>query len=537
VANIVFILGDTGYIIIDTLMSSEMANIAYNLIKQYVVDAPILNIIFTHSHIDHFGGVKGLVSELDVNSGKINIIAPAKLFSYAVSEDIIVGNVMSRRSMYMFGNDLPKNEEGQISCGIGLEPSTGTSTIIRPTIEIKEKLQKLIIDGIQFIFQLTMDTEAPTEMNFYLPQFKTLCMAENLSGTMHNILTPRGAMVRDCKKWAEHLTETINIFGDATDIIFTMHSWPIFGNHYVKNCLIKTRDMYKYMHDQTVKLMNNGLTAAEIAEKIKLPTSLSSEWFNQEYYGSLNFNVKSIYQKYLGWFDGNPINLHKLPASITSKKYIEMMGGEMNVVNKSIEYYNNNEYRWTAELLDHVVRINPDNMKAKNLLADCLEQLGYQSGNAVSRNFYLMGAQELRNGIKKKYIPYSTVSNDILYQLTPDMMFDYLSVKLNAERTNGKKISIYFYFADIKKYYLLKIQNCILLNQEIPNLQPSQNDLVVSINKKDFANIIHHVSDSVKYCQKLLINGKLFINGNKNYFYLFLSLFDDFTFWFPLVGN
>src|SRR5271154_6250490 len=450
ISNMTIIIGDTGYIIVDTLMSSETATAAHSMVKKYIGDLPIQAIIYTHSHLDHFGGVDGLVNEANVDTGKISIIAPEGFFNHAVSENVIAGDIMAKRSVSMYGTDILKNEKGQVTTGLGLAISDGTNTIIRPSIEIKEPIQELVIDGVQFIFQLTPNTEAPSEMNFYLPQFKTLCIAENLSGTLHNILTPRGAAVRDCKKWADYLTETINLFADKSEIMFMVHSWPIFGQAHITNQLEKTRDMYKYIHDQTVKLMNEGYDPIEIAEKIKLPHNLNSNWFNRGYYGSLNFNVKSVYQKYMGWFDGNPVNLHKLPQSISSAYYVSMMGGEDNVIDNAKKFFNAGELRWVSELLDHVVRANPSNTEAKNLLAKCYEQMAYPSENAVWRNFYLTAAKELRSNHKPTKI--SIISKDILYQLSPNMLFDYLGTKLNSDRSTHQVIKIIFNFIDRNEY-------------------------------------------------------------------------------------
>lgn len=532
-ANITFIQGDRGFIVVDTLSSAETAAAAYKLIKKYLGDIPILNVIHTHSHIDHFGGVKGIVSEADVNSGTVQIIAPKGFFEDSIQENVLFWNVMSRRSGYMYGNLIPKNECGQVSTGLGLAESTGTYTIIKPTILITEPIQELIIDGIKFVFQLTPDTEAPTEMNFYLPELKALCTAENISSTLHNILTPRGALVRDCKAWANYLTKTINLYGHKSDVLFMVHSWPIFGQDNILYIMEKTRDMYKYMNDQTVKMMNQGLGPAEIAEQFKFPKSIGLEWFNREYYGSIKFNVKAIYQRYLGWFDGNPVSLNKLPLSKSSSKYVQAMGGENNVITQAKTAIDSGDYRWAIELLDHVVRTNPGSISAKNMLAFGLEQLAYQSENAVWRNFDLTGAQELRADVLQKSI--SIVPDDIVYQLTPEMIFDYLSTKLDSNRADDKIINLVIKFIDVNEKYFVSIKNNVLVNYLINENKNAEFTLFIS--KTDFINLLFYASDVNHSFDELVSNHKINYQGDSSIFLEFVSLFDKGDRWFPLVAN
>ena len=326
ISVITFIEGKTGYIVVDPLISAESAKAATELAFKHLPRKPIVAVIYTHNHVDHWGGVKGIISDEDVKTGKVRVIAPEGFMKETVSENIMVGNAMTRRATYMFGTFLPRGPTGQVDGGMGKAASMGTVTLIAPTEEVRKTGQEMIIDGVKFIFQLCPGTEAPVEMNFYLPEFKALCIPENTTASLHNLLTPRGALVRDGKAWAYFIDEAIDLFGDQAEVCFNTHHWPRWGRESIFDYLKKQRDLYKYVHDQTVHLINQGYTMNECAEMIQLPESLAKEWFNRDFYGTVNFNVKAVYQRYLGWFDANPASLHPLPPVEASKRYVEFMG-------------------------------------------------------------------------------------------------------------------------------------------------------------------------------------------------------------------
>jgi len=346
-SNITFIEGETGYIVIDPLISAEPAAAALKLMREHRGDKPVTAVIYTHSHVDHYGGIKGVISDEDIAKG-LTIIAPEGFLEAAVSENVLAGNAMGRRATYMYGALLPRGPKGHVDAGLGKTVSMGSVSLVPPTKSICETGEKLTIDGVEIVFQVTPDTEAPSEMNFYFPQFKALCMAENCSCHLHNIYTPRGAQVRDAKAWSYYINEAIELFAGRTDVLFASHHWPRWGEDRARDFLKKQRDMYKYVHDQTLRLANHGLVPAEIAEEIRMPPSLEEEWFSRGYYGTLNHNAKAVYQRYLGWFDGNPANLHKLPPEEAGKRYVEAMGGAEGVLKTARAAFEKGEpMRWS----------------------------------------------------------------------------------------------------------------------------------------------------------------------------------------------
>jgi alkyl sulfatase BDS1-like metallo-beta-lactamase superfamily hydrolase len=427
IANMTIVEGKTGIIVIDPLTTKETARAAIDLYFCNRPKKPIKAVIYTHSHVDHFGGVKGVISQEDVDKGYIKVIAPEGFTQAALEENVMAGNAMSRRAMYMYGALLEPSYRGQMTVGLGVGVSKGEITFIQPTQLIRKTGHKMTIDGVQFIFLMAPSSEAPAEMLFYIPELKALCAAEDATHTMHNLYTLRGAKMRDAKAWAGYLNEAIEMFGASAEVVFAQHHWPKWGNAELIDFLEKQRDMFKYIHDQTLRLANQGHTMVEIGEIIKMPDSLSKEWYNRGYYGSLNHNAKSVYNFYLGWFNGNPSTLHALPEVEASKKYVEYMGGSEAILRKATKDYAKGNYRWAAQVLNHLVYACPDNEQAKNLLADTLEQLGFQSENATWRNFYLCGAQELRHGVKRELVP-ATNSPDVIAAMPIENFFDYLAI-------------------------------------------------------------------------------------------------------------
>ncbi|WP_172649467.1 alkyl/aryl-sulfatase [Thiolapillus brandeum] len=528
-ANITFVEGETGWIAIDPLTTAETAKVAYDLLSEHVSKKPIHTVIYTHSHVDHYAGVRGIVSEQDVQAGKVQIIAPAGFLEHAVSENVIAGNAMSRRAQYMYGIFLEKGSRGQVDAGLGKGTAQGTPGLIAPTLTISETGKKMTIDGVEVVFQVTPGTEAPAEMNFYFPQFKALCMAENVTHTLHNLYTLRGAEVRNSKAWAHYINESIDMFAKDAEVEFASHHWPTWGNEQIVELLIKQRDLYKYLHDQTLNLANKGYTMLEIAEMIKLPKSLASEFSNRGYYGTVSHNVRAVYNKYLGYFDGNPAHLNPLPPEAAGKKYVEFMGGASEVTKKARKAYENGEYRWVAEVMSHVVFADPKNKEARALEADALEQLGYQAESGPWRNFYLMGAKELRTGVRKIPGAGSSASPDTAAAMTVDMYFDYLGVRLNAEKAEGKKMALNWVFTDTGEKYALTLSNSVLNYSRGKQLDEA--DATITMTRR----ALNPVLQETQTFQDLVDKGQAKLEGNNRSLNELMSMMDDFDLWFDVV--
>jgi len=527
-SNMTIIEGNTSIIIVDPLVSTETAAAALKLYYQHRPYMPISTIIYTHSHIDHFGGVKGLVTQQEIDEEKIQILAPKGFTQAALEENVLLGNAMARRASYMYGSLLPKSPLGQVTSGLGLATSAGTTSLLLPTDLIKTTGEKRIIDGIKFIFLMTPHSEAPAEFLFYLPQFKALCAAEDATHTQHNLYTLRGAKVRDSKAWASYLQQAIDVFGPYVKVVFAQHHWPIWGNTQINEFLEKQRDLYKYLHDQTIRLANHGYTMVEIAQMIKLPSSLN-EWYNQGYYGSISHNVKAIYNFYLGWFDGNPANLHPLPPVEASKKYVEYMGGSTHVLQKALKDYKLGEYRWVAQVVNHIVYAEPGNQLAKQLLAKTYEQLGYQTDNATWRNFYLTGAQELRNGVNTNLPTPETTGIDVLSSMPMELLFDYLAVRLNGEKAAKTPLLFDILLSDTQQTYTIEIKHGVLHAHKTRAGKASKNQITMTRN--DLNNLI---ANKVTI-EQLIKAKKITISGDKGLFNSFLQLLDTFNFWFTIV--
>lgn len=465
VSNVTFIKGDTGWVVVDPLTTAETARAAFDLVTEKLGALPIRAVIYTHSHSDHFGGVRGIVDQKDVEAGKVAIVAPEGFMKEVVSENVLAGNAMSRRAQYQFGIMLPPGVEGQISSGIGQGIAKGTITLIPPTQIIDQTGQELMLDGVKVRFQYTPNTEAPAEMNLYLPDLRILDMAENANVSMHNVLTPRGALVRDSKAWADGLTESIRLFADQSDLMITSHGWPRFGQETVKTFLGEHRDAYKYLHDQSVRLLNLGLTGDEIAARIELPPSLARDWYNRGYYGSMSFNSRAVYQRYMGWYDANPVHLAPAPPAETGKRYVAAMGGADKVRALAAEAATAGDYAWAASLLNHVVMSDGDDKAARSQLAAAYEQLGYQTENAIWRNMYLTATDELRGGVRK--LPTSMAPLDMLQGLESQMIFDVLAIRLNAEKVGDARLKLAFVFPERNERFLVEVRNRVLVAQPL----------------------------------------------------------------------
>ncbi len=472
VSNMTIIEGDTGFILVDPLTNVETAAAALELARAHLGDKPVRAVIYTHSHADHFGGVRGVVDAADVAAGRVRIIAPAGFMEHAISENIIAGNAMGRRATYQFGAYLAPGPEGQVTSGIGPAIPSGRQSLIAPTLEITRTGETLTIDGVRIVFQLTPNTEAPAEMNFFLPDLRALCLAENANASMHNVLTPRGALVRDAKAWADYLTEALRLYGDQSDVMFTSHAWPRFGQARVADFIASHRDAYKYLHDQSVRLMNQGLTGPEIAERIALPDSLARRWFNRGYYGTMRHNARAVYQRYMGWYEGHPARLNPLPHEESAARYVEMMGGPRRVLRAAERASADGDYRWAAELLDKLVFADPTNEAAKAALARALTQLGFQSESAIWRNMYLMGAAELAGGVVPRNA--AAQAGDLVAATPTSAFFDLMAVRLNPEAAAGKDIRVNFVFPDRNERIAMTIRNSVLVHEAGVTLADAQ---------------------------------------------------------------
>ncbi|MDV7105904.1 alkyl sulfatase dimerization domain-containing protein [Vibrio sp. TH_r3] len=525
-SNITFIEGETGWIVFDPLITKEVASAALEFVNQELGERPVKAVIYSHSHIDHFGGVRGLIDEKDVLSGDVQIIASNGFVEHAVSENVIAGNAMGRRAIYMYGAMLPRNEFGGINGGLGQTTSTGEPTLIAPTDTITKTGDERTVDGIKMVFQYTPGTEAPTEMNTWFPDKKALWMAENTTNTMHNILTLRGAQVRDALKWSTYLNETIEMWGGDVEVKFQSHHWPLWGQQDIVTYFKKQRDIYKFTHDQSVRLMNQGYTGEEISEIITLPPELENNWATRGYYGTLRHNSRAVYQRYMGWYTGNPSDLNNLPPTNAAIKYVEYMGGEKAVLDRAREDFAQGHYRWVAEVLKHVVFANP-NTKGKELLADAYEQLGYQAESGPWRSVYLQGAFELRNGVAASG-GLATASADIIKNMPPEMLFDYLSVKILPEKAAGMAFSMNIDFTDLDEQYTLYIENSVLNYSKVLTDEPS-------VSLKMSKATLDDIQIGTNTLEKAIANGDIIIDGDASKFKDFIGMLDTFEFWFNIV--
>ncbi|UCZ60340.1 alkyl/aryl-sulfatase [Mycolicibacterium phocaicum] len=463
-SNISFIESDTGVIVIDPLISTETAAAALALYRAHRGDREVRAVIYTHSHVDHFGGVLGVTSQADVDAGKVEIIAPEGFTAHAVQENVYAGTAMARRAGYMYGAALDRGPQGQVGCGLGQVGSTGEVALVVPTVDITTTGETRTVDGVEIEFQMAPGTEAPAEMHFYFPQFRALCMAENATHNLHNLLTLRGALVRDPHGWAGYLTEAIDRYADRADVVFASHHWPTWGQDNIVEYLSVQRDLYAYLHDQTLRQLNQGLTGIEIAETFQMPPALEKAWHTHGYYGSVSHNVKAVYQRYMGWFDGNPGRLWQHPPEASAPRYVAAMGGIDRVVELAQAAFDEGDFRWAVTLLDHAIFTDENHAVARELYADTLEQLAYGAENAVWRNFFLSGATELRVG---KFGTPTQAAPTMLAQLTPEQMFDTLAINVNGPRAWDLDLAVDVTFQDVDTNYRLALRNGVLVHRKV----------------------------------------------------------------------
>ncbi|MFI7691882.1 alkyl/aryl-sulfatase [Nonomuraea sp. NPDC049655] len=463
-SNMTLVEGDVGVIVIDPLVSTECAAAALALYRRHRGDRPVTGVVYTHSHVDHFGGVRG------VTDGNVPILAPAGFMDHAVSENVYAGPAMNRRAGYMFGLALPHAPDGQIGCGLGMTSSTGTTSLIPPTVDVSRTGQEEIVDGVRIVFQLTPGTEAPAEMNFLFPDRDALCLAENATHNLHNILTLRGAQVRDARVWARYLSETLTLLADRAEVAFASHHWPTWGKSNIVRFLQEQRDLYAYLHDQTLRLLNKGLTGAEIAEQMRVPPALEQVWHTHGYYGSVSHNVKAVYQRYLGWYDGNPAHLWEHPPRESAIRYVECMGGGAAVVAFARRYIEENDLRFAVQLLNHAVFADEGNKAARDLLAEVYTQLGQGAENGTWRNSYLTGAMELTDGIAPTRV--TTTSPDLLAALTVEQIFDSLAIRVDGPKAWHESLSIDWHLTDLGELYRTTLSNGVLVQRLNPPEEP-----------------------------------------------------------------
>nr|WP_314614676.1 alkyl sulfatase dimerization domain-containing protein [uncultured Pseudomonas sp.] len=527
-SNMTIVEGKDGITIFDPLISSETAKAALDLYYQHRPKKPVVAVIYTHSHVDHYGGVRGVISEDDVKAGKVKIYAPKGFLEHAVAENVMAGTAMSRRASYMYGNLLPPSETGQLGAGLGTTTSAGTVTLIPPTDIIEKTGEKRTIDGLTYEFLYAPGSEAPAEMLYYIHEKKALNTAEDSTHTLHNTYSLRGAKIREPLPWSKYLNEALKMWGNDVQVMYAMHHWPVWGNKEVREQLSSQRDMYRYINDETLRLANKGYTMTEIAEQVKLPKGIAERFSNRGYYGSLNHNVKATYVLYLGWFIGNPATLWELPPEEEAKRYVDMMGGADAVLSKAKTYYDKGDFRWVAEVVNHVVFADPSNQAAKNMQADALEQLGYQAESGPWRNFYLTGAKELREGVKQLPTP-DTASPDTVKAMDLDLFFDYLAMRLKGPEVEDKHITLNLDFTDLKQKYLLEMVNGVLNHTE--GLQADKADATVTLTR-DTLNKLMLKETTLK---DAVAAGQVKVDGTEGKLEELMSYMDNFEFWFPIV--
>ena len=456
ISNVTFIEGTDGWVVIDPLTTAATASACLALANEHLGVRPVTAVIYTHSHADHFGGVHGVTTQADVDAGRCRVIAPQGFMHETVAENLLAGPAMNRRSLYQFGITLPTGPRQQVDAGLGKGIPLAAPGLIAPTEDITFTGQELVVDGVRIIFQLTPETEAPAEMNFFFPDHGWLCMAENCTHTMHNLIPIRGAQARDSLSWSRYIGDVLELWGNHTEVLFASHHWPRWGGDDARQFLVRQRDLYRFMHDQTLRFANHGMVATEIAEHLALPPEFAEQGHTTGYYGHLVHNVKAVYQRYLSWYDGNPANLHKLPPVEVGERYVALAGGAEALLANARAAFEQGDYRWVAELVNHLVFADPTNAEARELQAATLEQLGYQSQSATFRNAYLTGARELRQGPPPRF----PVGGRGLVQALPiDMMFDTIGVRLKAEELAGVSLSINFTFTDIDERWVFGISN------------------------------------------------------------------------------
>jgi len=528
ISNITFIEAPKGVIVMDPLASAEVAKAALDLYRKHRGNKPVVAVIHSHSHIDHYGGVMGVISQKDIQSGKVKIYAPAGYTEAALNEGVIGGNRQTRLSGYQYSMLVPLSPTGSMGSGLGLGPSKGTVTFAVPTNLITKPVQKEKIAGLDFEFMLAPDTEAPAEMFFYIPKYKALSTAEDAVHTLHNVYSLRGAKVRSAYNWAKYLNLANERWGGKAEVLYAPHHWPIWGKQRISDHLTKQSAAYKYINDQSIRLANSGYDMVEAAEMLQLPKELQSEWGLRGYYGTVNHDVKAAIDKQFGWYNGNPATLHPLPRVDAAKKYVDYMGGADAILKKAKADYDKGDYRWVMQVLMQVVYADPSNMKARNLTADASEQLGYQSEAGTWRGWYLSAAKDLREGVKPLPVV-DFASPDTVAAMPLELFFDYLSIRLNGPKAEGKTIKLNLDLPDTKDKYVLVVKYGVLQYHKDQQAKDADTSLTMS------RDTLNQIIEGKLKVEQGVTKGTIKLAGDSKKFEEFVSLLDTFDPWYQLV--
>ncbi|MGZ5132906.1 MAG: alkyl/aryl-sulfatase [Caldimonas sp.] len=528
-ANISLIEGQTGWIVVDTATSRETAAAAMAFARRHLGDKPVSAVVFTHSHVDHFGGVLGVISAEEAAARRVPVVAPVGFMEEATSENLMMGGAMPRRSMYMYGDRLPRDATGLVDDGLGKAVAYGSVGVLAPTIVVDKPEQELVLDGVRFVFHNVPGSEAPAEFTFALPDLKAFCGAELMSHTLHNLYTLRGAKVRDSLKWAAYLDQSLDQLAGA-EVVFNQHHWPVWGAERIRDFVVKQRDVFRYIHDQTVRQINLGLTAPEIAESLQLPKSLRDHLEVRGYYGTVRHNVKAVYQFYMGWFDAHPSNLDPLPPVEAGKRYVALAGGKDKVLAAARQAFDAGEFRWAAELLKHAVYADPKDKAASELLARTFEQLGYLAESAPWRNFYLTGALELRQGPPEKGIALD-LALDMLEHTPIERFLERMAASLNGPRAEGVKLTVNLVFSDLGESWVMRVDNAVLHFEKAAPAKDA--NATLTLTRAFFLKMMTGGSGA----KDLLLSDQTKIEGSRIDLGRFFALIDKAPGTFPIVAR
>jgi alkyl sulfatase BDS1-like metallo-beta-lactamase superfamily hydrolase len=527
-ANISFIKSKTGWIIFDPLTAKETAKAALDFINEKLGKRPVVAVVYSHSHADHFGGVRGVVEEADVRSGKVKIIAPVGFMDHAVSENVYAGNAMSRRLFYQYGVLLPASPFGHVDQSIGKNTAAGNLGLIEPNVIIKDYIEELTVDGVKMVFQNTPGTEAPAEMNTYFPDLKAFWAAENITATIHNIYTLRGALIRDALEWSKQINEALYRFGQDADVMFASHSWPRWGNDRIQEVMRGQRDMYAHLNNQVLHLANQGVTINQIHNVYEVPESLQQQWYARGYHGSFEHNSRGVLNRYLGYWDANPTTLIPLSPEDSAPLYVEMMGGASKIIAKGKELYKQGKYRHAQEILNKLVYAEPQNQAAKDLLADAFEQFGYQQESPSVRNSFLAAALELRSGIPEGASP-KTMGPDLVRAMTTDLFLDFLGIRVDSKKAEDMAFKINIDMPDNGEQFVLEMSNATLTN--IKGQQADDPDLTITVNRSELEPVMMGKTtfdDQIK-------TGKAKLKGNREVYEQLKSTLVQFELGFEMM--
>ncbi len=528
IANLTIVEGAEGVVLIDPLTTTDTARAALELYYAHRPRRPVSAVIYSHSHTDHYGGVKGVISEEEVRAGGVQVIAPAGFLEAVAGENVLAGNPMARRAQFQFGTLLPPGPRGQVDAGLGKAVARGIVSLIAPTMEIMQDVETHIVDGVEITFQLAPGTEAPAEMHMFLPRHAVLNMAENATRHLHNFCPLRGAVVRDPRQWSHYLSQAMELFGGGSDVLIGQHHWPTWGKERIREFLEKQRDLYKYVHDQTVRLMNHGRKPAEIAEVLELPPELAREWSVRGYYGTISHNAKAVYQRYLSWYDGNPANLNPLPPAETARKTVAYMGGADAALARAREDFAAGEFRWVAQVASQVVFAEPDSRDARELAADAFEQLGYQAESATWRNAYLYGAQELRNGVAQ-LPPRPMLSPDLMTAVTTATLFDFIAIRLNPASVAGRSFVLNWHLTDTGERLAQTLRHSTLT--QVMGKTAASADASIAASRETLVALVLRKITVAQAMQ----GGKLAVDGDTSLIEALFAMLDDFSMQFDVV--